>query len=182
MRIALLCSLLIAPLLACAGSEEAPSEPVSTRVESVDLGIALASTVGFEVATNEGGQLELLTSDDRPQGRFWMTLGETQDGGINLVEVVNAQKAVYEGMPEGAFSGNRELMMADGRPGYYSRGQFDENGYRVEEIRVTALHPSENRVLQAHYRYPFADDSSERLNDLLVLVGELEALDPSTGG
>ena len=90
---------------------------------------------------------------------------------------MNAQKAQYEALPGGTFSGNRELMMADGRSAYYSRGQFDEDGQRVEEFRISALHPSANRLLRVYYRYPKGDDSAERLNDVLLLISEIEALD-----
>ena len=64
--------------------------------------------------------------------------------------------------------------MTDGRSAYYSRGQFSDAGRGVEELRISALHPTQNRLLRVLYRYPQADDSSDRLTDLLLIVGEIE--------
>ena len=40
-----------------------------------------------------------------------------------------------------------------------------------------ALHPTANRLMRVYYRYPAADDSADRLNDVLLLIGEIEALE-----
>ncbi len=168
--------LILSALLSCA---EPPGEvEAAARVENPALGIAVAAVGdGFELESNQGETLRLVRSSGLPAGRAWFDVGPPSEAGVNLVDVVNAQRAQYEALPGGTFSGNRELMMADGRSAYYSRGQFDEDGQRVEELRISALHPSENRLLRVYYRYPAGDDSAERVNDLLLLIGEIEALE-----
>lgn len=169
----------LAALFDCSQPPEAP--PPAVRAENPVLGIALASVGdGFELETNEGETLELVRNEGLPAGRAWFEIGPKEEHGINLVEIVKAQRQSYESLPNGSFSGNRELVMPDGRPAYYSRGRFEDGGRLVEEFRISSLHPSWDRLLQVFYRYPAAEDSADRLNDLLLLIGEIEALSPST--
>ncbi len=163
-------------LFSCTGEPVEVEAPV--RVENQALGIALAALGdGFELESNEGETLRLVRSAKLPSGRAWFEIGPPSEAGVNLVDAVNEQKELFESLPGGTFSGSRELQMSDGRSAYYSRGQFDEDGERVEEFRITSLHPAANRILRVYYRYPEADDSAERLNDILLLLSEIEALE-----
>jgi hypothetical protein len=169
----------LAALVACQSSSPppAPEEPAAVRVESAELGIAIAALPDvFRVTSNEGGSLELSPREDLPEGRLWFDNGPLVEGGINLVDLVNGQRAEFEALPGGSFSGNNELLLPDGRPAYYSRGRFDEAGSQVEEFRIFAIHPTENRLLTVFYRYPAGTDSADRLNDLLLVIGEIEGV------
>lgn len=166
--------LLLSALFGCQKPVEEPPQSIEPQsVENAALGISLAEiAAGFEVVTNEGSRLELEPTET--EGRIWFELGPVTEGGVNLVEIVNSQKDQFLALPDGTFSGNRELLMTDGRSAYYSRGQFSDAGKAVEELRISALHPTQNRLLRVLYRYPQADDSSDRLTDLLLIVGEIE--------
>jgi hypothetical protein len=168
--------LLLSAVIAC--SEPAEVAEVDTRVESPTLAIVLTSIpAGFELETNDGDALSVRTVKGQPEGRLWFEMGPLVDGGINLVAVVNAQRASYEALPNSTFFGNREIQMMNGRAAWYSRGRFDDGTGEVEEFRVSTLHPVQNRQMTLFYRYPAADDSAERLNDLLLLLSEIESLD-----
>ena len=170
--------LLLSALFSCQKTvEESPQSVEPQLVENAALGITLAEiAAGFELGTNDGDTLELEAIET--QGRIWFELGPVTEGGVNLVEIVNSQKEQFLALPDGTFSGNRELLMTDGRSAYYSRGQFSDAGQEVEELRISALHPTENRLLRVIYRYPQADDSSDRLTDLLLIVGEIGPYEP----
>ena len=168
--------LLLSPLIAC--KEPAEVAEVDTRVENLVMGIALTSIpAGFELETNENFTLSVRAIRGQPKGRLWFEMGPLVDGGINLVEVVNAQRASFEALPDSTFFGNREIQMMNGRAAWYSRGRFDDGTGEVEEFRVSTLHPVQNRQMTVFYRYPADDDSLERLNDLLLLLSEIESLD-----
>jgi hypothetical protein len=175
------CALALTLALTGCQGEHAPAEPASTapeRVENPALRIAIAGLPGgFDVTANAGETLRLVREPGLPPGEAWIEVGAPVEGGINLVEVIRGQRAEFEALPGGSFSGNGELVLADGRPAYYSRGRFDDAGKMVEEFRFWAVHPLDpNRLLQVFYRYPAAEDSKERLDDLVLLVGEIEGL------
>lgn len=169
---------------ACGPGQDADSQEAEVwRIENPDLGLAIAEMVpGFEIVTNDAFGLEFANTAAETPGKLWFEIGPTENSGINLVEIVNAQRAVFEALPDGNFKGNRELMMTDGRPAFYSRGQFSEDGVVLEEIRISALHPIRNATLQIFYRYPETgeENSKERLNDLLLLIGEVEGFKVDT--
>ena len=176
-------------LLGCADREES-ADSVSIapeRIENTELRIAIAGLPGgYDVAANQGDRLELVREPGLPTGRAWVTIGEPVEGGINLVDIISGQRQEFEALPGGSFNGNGELVLPDGRPAYYSRGRFqDEGGTQVEEFRIWSVHPIEsNRLLAVYYRYPAAQDSAQRLEDVLLLVGEIEGLgvpEPSAG-
>jgi hypothetical protein len=131
---------------------------------------------GFAVATNQGATLEFLPVDSDANGRMWVEAGEPSDFGIDLVSIVNGQKEIYLAEPGGSFSGNRKLITQLGEA-YYSRGQFDTDDGRVEEVRVSVLHPTENRLVRMYYRYPDpgegSAESGQRIPHLLDLVGRI---------
>ena len=170
-----LATIFLAPLLAC--GDAAPDEAApAQRVENSQMGIALAELpAGFEVENNAGAEMSLRPIAGQPEGRVWFEMGPVEEAGINLVEVVNSQRASFEELEGGTFSGSRELQMTNGRTAYYSRGRFDEGGQETEEFRISTLHPIRNQLMRIFYRYPAGDDSAERLNDILLVVGEVEA-------
>lgn len=179
-------ALLSIPLLVAALACQKEQGSAPPRVENTALGIAFEPIPeSFVLETNEGSILSFRTleadSDDGEEtprgGRAWVELGPTGESNINLVSIVNSQKVLFESLPGGEFFGSRELVTPSG-PAYYSRGRFDlDDGERVEEIRLFQLHPGEYRLLRLHYRYPAAEDSAQRLQDLLELAGALEALE-----
>jgi len=172
--------LVLCPLAGCRESPPAAEPSLAPeRVENPDLQIAIAGVPGgFDVAANEGATLELVRERGLPPGRAWVAVGDAVEGGINLIEIIRGQREVFEALPGGSFAGNGELVLPDGRPAYYSRGRFqDEEGTVVEEFRVWSVHPVEaNRLLQVFYRYAAGEDSVQRLEDVLLLVGEIEGL------
>jgi hypothetical protein len=176
-----LCALALTLALGGCKGEQAPAEPVSMapeRIESPALRIAIVGLPGgFDVTANSGETLRLAREPGLPPGEAWIEVGAPVEGGINLVEVIRGQREAFEALPGGSFSGNGELVLQDGRPAYYSRGRFDDAGETVEEFRVRSVHPlDQNRLLTVYYRYPAAEDSKERLDDVLLLVGEIEGL------
>lgn len=168
-----LCLSLAFAVLACKKEAAPPPEP-HARVECPELGLAFATLpYGFEVEVNQGKELVLTLDSEEKTGRMWVELGPQEAFGINLVEIVNSQKAIFEAYEEGEFFGNRELIAPQG-PAYYSRGRFLGEGQRVEEVRAFILHPSENRLVTLHYRYPAGEDSKDRVNEMLLWLGEME--------
>jgi hypothetical protein len=171
---------------AACNREDAPSEPVAAapeRLENEALQIAIAGLPGgFDVTVNSGESLRLVREPGLPPGEAWIGVGAPVEGGINLVEHIRGQRAAFEALPGGSFSGNGELQLADGRPAYYSRGRFEDQGKTVEEFRVWSVHPVDpNRLLAVYYRYPAGEDSKQRLEDVLFLVGEIEGLGGADG-
>lgn len=183
------CSLLTIPLflfatlgLACSAPDsEAPTadpDPVVNQAMNVSFASLPA---GFAVAENSDTALRLepSSSDDVATGErsMWLDVGDRSDFGIPLVEIVNSQKEQYEALEDGTFSGNRELGTHVGKA-YYSRGGYTFDGAAVEETRIFLVHPTENRLVTFHYRYPADDDSGARIQELFAWLGELEAADP----
>lgn len=178
-------TLCLAALLGCRERQETtPAVSMAPqRIENPELQLAIAGLPGgYDLAVNEGDRLELVREPGLPPGRAWFVLGEPVEGGINLVEIIGGQRQVFEALPGGSFNGNGELVLPDGRPAYYSRGRFqDEGGAMVEEFRIWSVHPVANdRLLTVYYRYPAARDSAQRLEDVLLLVGEIEGLGGAT--
>ncbi|HVR30433.1 MAG TPA: hypothetical protein VMS86_12980, partial [Thermoanaerobaculia bacterium] len=162
--------------------EEDPTEPTLAppeRIENPDLRIAITDLPGgFDLVTNAGARLELAREPGLPPGRAWVEVGPPVEGAINLIEIIRDERQAFEALPGGSFSGNGELVLPDGRPAYYSRGRFQDEGTLVEEFRVRAVHPVESdRLLLVFYRYPAGEDSAQRLEDVLYLVGEIEGLE-----
>lgn len=162
-------------LAACGGGggetgEEAPAGP---RVESPELGIAIASVpAGFEVTGVEDGVLELRHETG---GMMEMTVDTPEVGGVNLVAAVREHEAKIGARPGSEYKGQQELMTANLGTAYYSRGVWEEEGELREEAAVFLLHPTGDRQLTVVYRYPSGDDSQSRIQDeLFAVVGELE--------
>lgn len=175
--------LLVALLLGVASGAcqtEPPVTPAPPSVTSSAFGLVFTPFPGdFEVETNDDSTLSFRPTGEpegqEPAARVWVELGPTGQANINLVDVVNSQKAIFEALPGGEFFGSRELRTPLG-PAYYSRGRFDlEGDGRVEEVRLFQIHPGQYRLLTLYYRYPAAEDSAQRLQQLLELAAAMEA-------
>ena len=174
LRLVLGLALLLALLAGCASETPAPEPAAAERVESAELGLAIAALpAAFAVADNAGESLRLaaLGVDG---GEVEITVGPLQLSGINLVEVVKERRAALEA--EGLYFGNRELMTPFG-PAYTTRGQVTGPDGPVEVTSVYSLHPDgSDRLMTVTYGYPGGGDSQARVGELLELLGELEAL------
>lgn len=159
-------------LAACGGQQQAPA--AAERVESPELGLAIAALpAAFRLAENAGETLRL-TAPDVDGGGVEIIVGPLQLDGINLVEIVKERRAEIEA--EGLYYGNRELMTPNG-PAYTTRGQLPRPDGPVEVTSVYSLHPDgSDRLLTVTYSYPAGGDSEARVGELLELVGEIEAL------
>jgi hypothetical protein len=167
--------------LACApgGEDGAGEAPAGERVESGDLGIALAGVpAGFEVETNEGEELVLVNTEDGGTVSFVMT--PLQSSGVNLQARVWEEKERIEGMPSGEYRGQNELGGVPLGTTYTSRGRFEnEAGEAVEEYRALLVHPTQNRTLILDYEYPVPEpgaQGSPRLEDLKRVLEQVEPL------
>jgi hypothetical protein len=164
-----LCLALLA--LTCSG----PAPPADTEIENSNLGIKLASAPeGLALSVNQGETLELRPADEGTAGRLWFTVRPEQEGvGVNLVAAVQGHQAQIEGMPGGSYKGAQELQ-GDFGVAFYSRGRFSEAGSEVEETVLFLIHPTGNRLLEIHYRYPAGSDSAARVEQLISVLAELE--------
>ena len=169
----LLAPSVVALLLAGCGGQ-APTTAAPERVESPELGLAVAALpAAFTVAENAGETLRF-TAPGVAGGAVEITVGPLELGGINLVEVVKERRAELEA--EGRYFGNRELMTPSG-PAYTTRGQISGPDGPVEVTSVYSLHPDgSDRLMTVTYRYPGDGDSQARVGELLELLGEIEAL------
>ena len=177
-------ALALTALVGCQSSSPPPEEEevdLPVRVENPELKLALADIPDvFALETNSGADMRLTRVGEEITGSLWVEVAG-EEVRLNLVDIVNSQRESYENQPSGSFSGSRELMMADGRPGYYSRGRFLDGEAEVEEFRIFSIHPIQNRLVTIFYRYPAGTDSADRLNDLLLVAGELEGHDQGGG-
>jgi hypothetical protein len=149
------------------------SPPVPSTIENIDLGISLSGLPpGLVVASNQGGSLELRPTEPTKDGIIWFAVGGEQDG-VNLVAAVQKHKEQMEGKPQADYKGGQELQGEFGTA-FYSRGRYVDQGELTEETAVFMIHPSGNRILAIHYRYPAGDDSAARVEQLIDVIGYLE--------
>ena len=163
---------LVVSTLSCA-EPPPPPPPPDTSVENTELGIALASVPeGLRTALNEGSSLELRPTAEGADGLVWFAVGPEKVG-VNLVEATQSHQAQIENLPDGEYKGGEELQ-GDFGVAFYSRGEFSEGDATVEETVIYLIHPTASRQLEIHYRYPAADDSAARVNQLIEVLAELE--------
>ena len=165
---------LAATLMHCA---KAPNAEVAEpeRVVNSDLGIAIAALPEvFSVVKSAGPTLELMAAGQAGSGTLIIAAGPEENFGINLIEAVKERKAIFESAPGGEYFGNRELGTPTGTA-FTARGAYTGESGQVEETWVYTIHPSANRLLTITYTYP-TGESEERVNQLLLLLGEIEGL------
>lgn len=171
-------SVVILGLSFACSKPSAPERSEATRVENAALEIALAALPGpFEVAVNEGAQLELSAIGTEGPGTVIFSVEAETAGGINLVAEAEGTQAWFEAQPGGRYFGNLELVTHLG-PAFTARGSYREGATEIEELKVFLLHPSPNRLLTVTYRYP-PGEGKERMQELAELLGEIEALETS---
>jgi hypothetical protein len=147
--------------------------PESTAIENVDLGLTLSGLPpGLVLASNQGSSFELRPADQSQGGILWFKVGPEQEG-VNLVAAVQAHKDQIEGRNDGDYNGGQELTGEFGTA-FYSRGRYVEDGEQTEEAAVFMIHPSGNRLLVIHYRYPAGDDSAARVEQLIDVINYVE--------
>ena len=158
--------------LSCAAPEP-PPPPEPTRIENAELGVILGGLPdSLAVAVNEGATLELAPADELTEGSLTFEVGPQQIG-VNLVAAVQEHQAGIEAMPEGQYQGAQELS-ADFGVAFYSRGRFVADGAATEETIVVLIHPTGDRMLTLRYRYPAANDSAARVEELIEVLSYLE--------
>jgi len=154
------------------------AEPL--RIENADLGIAIAALPEpFSVVEASGPILELTAAGDVGSGTVIITAGPEEAFGINLVAAVKERKAIFESAPDGHYFGNRELGTPHGTA-FTARGAYTGESGPVEETWVYSIHPGANRLLTITYTYP-PGESEVRVNQLLLLLGEIEGLAKAEG-
>jgi hypothetical protein len=170
-RILIVLALMVSAL-SC-GEAPPPPPPQDTSVENAELGIRLAAVPeGLATAFNEGQDLELRPTAEGVEGSISFFVGPEQHA-VNLVAAVQDHQAKIESLPDGEYMGAQELT-GDAGVVFYSRGRFLDHEATVEETVLFLIHPSDYRLLEIHYRYPAADDSASRVNQLIEVLSELE--------
>lgn len=166
----------LAVLTGCGGRGDESDVTAPQRIESPALELALASLPEpFVLAENSGSTLRLSTTHDTG-GEVVVEVGEPEYG-LNLQAEVVRRGDAFRALPGGEYNGSRELGTPYG-PAFYSRGSYDAAAGREEQTWIFALHPGgDSRLLTLIYTYP-AGQGQARVNELLALVGEFEALTP----
>ncbi len=169
-------ALAIGPWSSACATETQPEPAAREGVTNADLNLAFASLPeGMAVSKNDALAIVLRAEEETAGAReMWVEVDQTSDFGIQLNEIVAGQKAAFELMPDGSFGGNRQISTPAGQ-GYYSRGAYSYEGTLVEETRVFLVHPTENRLVTFHYRYPAQSDSAARIQELFGWVAEMSA-------
>lgn len=163
----------VGAVLALAGCQPGGGGAAGGDVENAALGIAIAPLPPpFTVADNQGETLRLTVDGNAERGEVEFNLGPPQPRGINLVDEATGRKAYFEIRPGGSFSGNQEIVAPIG-PVYTARGRYDAGGGSVEELWAMSVLPGTDRLLSIVYRYPAGDDSQQRGQQFLELLGNL---------
>jgi hypothetical protein len=163
---------LVVSALSCTEAPPSASRQ-DARVENPELGIALAAVPeGLKVANNQGRHLELRPTTEGAEGIISFLVGP-EEHAVNLVQAVQDHQAKIEALPDGEYLGAQELT-GDAGVVFYSRGRYSGDGATIEETVLLLIHPSDYRLLQIRYRYPAADDSAARVEQLIAVLSELE--------
>jgi hypothetical protein len=165
---------------ACSSEPAAPPAPADTSLEAPAVMLRLGATPEvFELDTNDAAGLAFTAPSLAGPSMVTVTLGDVVDGGINIFEQVEEQLASFTELPEGASYGQTQLVAPIGLT-FMLRGRYQDEGRAVEELRAILVHPAGNRLLTASYRYPVGDDTSERGQQLMELLGEMEPLETAS--
>jgi hypothetical protein len=154
------------------GAEDVPAAVESVVADAAGVRVAMLPE-GFEVVSNGEAGLTLSAS---PSGGVEITLGDVVEGGLNIVETLNAELAAFEALPDGESFGHTQIVAPIGLT-YLVRGRYAADGGTTEELRALVAHPWGNRLLTVAYRYPLGEDTVDRGNRLMELLGEIEPLD-----
>lgn len=169
-------------LLAACQAQQETTEPQSAvrSVLAVSAGVRIAELPeSFEVTANDTERFELAALPPT-EGSVVFTLGDTQAGGVNIVETVKAELAAFASLPDGQSFGQTQLVAPIGLT-YMARGRYSRDDVSMEELKALVVHPWGNRLLSVEYVYPAGEDTSDRGAQLMELLGEIEALkEPTT--
>ncbi len=175
--------------LIASGCQSPPAEPAGPeRVVVEEAGLAFADLPnGCAEAPDPGERLfeiecvlpETTETPAGPAGRLWLELGEPTVFGLELDEIARSHRPFFIDMEGGEFFGGRQIVGPLGEA-RYTRGRYQaEDGASRQQIRVFMEHPVENRLVSLVYEHPAGEDGDTRgrINQLLVLVGEMELVD-----
>lgn len=163
-------------LAACPGAEPPADEPAAEPVESAAAGVRIAALPAvFEVESNDASGLALGAPSLPGPSDLTITLSDEYEQGLDIIDAVEQALAGFEARPAGRSFGQTQLISPLGHA-YMPRGRYEIDGRPVEELRALLAHPWGNRLLTLSYVYPAGDDTSERGEQLMELLGEMEAL------
>lgn len=160
-------------VVGCGGGSEQPDVVPSVTNDVLQLRLTSVPS-DFVVTVNEGDRLELEPSAEGLQGRVSFTVGP-EERGVNLVAAVKRHQRHIEEFPQADYKGGQELSTERGTA-FYSRGRYLAGTTETEETAVFIQHPTQSRLLTITYRYPADVDSSVRVQQLLDLLGEVDAV------
>lgn len=161
-------------LLGCGGGGEPEAAPADSIVNPA-LGLQLARVPdGLLVQANDDLGLRLAPGGDGAAGLMVLQLAP-EAAGVNLVAAAREHQAAIEAAEGGTYLGAQELVGPLG-VAFWSRGRFQLDGDELEETLIFSLDPSGSRMLSLSYRYPAGADSSQRVQQAIEVMGELEAL------
>lgn len=171
-------STIVLALGACGSEPIAPPVPTDTSLVAPSALVRLATTPEvFEVTANDAEQLEFSAPSLPGPSRVTISLGDTEATGINIFERVEQQLASFTELPSGSSFGQTQLVAPIGLI-FMLRGRFEEDDREIEELRAILVHPVGNRLLTISYQYPAENDTAERGQQLMELLGEIEELKP----
>lgn len=174
---------LLLALTGCAPGTDEAQEPGAAAIENEAVGVRLlAVPEPFELVSDDADGVVLEVVDRAAGGTVRITLSEVYEGGLNIVEAVKTGLAEFQAMPDGESFGQTQLMAPIGLT-YMLRGRYTAEGTPTEALRAIVAHPWGNRLLTVAYTYPRGDDTKERGEQLMGLLGEIEALpEPTPAG
>jgi hypothetical protein len=161
-------------------TEDAVPDTADVSISNQELEVTLQKVPdGMVVKINEGRNLILSPATPEHGVLLKVEVGAPEVG-VNLVAAVQEHQDHIEDLPGGTYNGKTELICHLGTA-FLSRGQFDQppsedgliEGVRIEESRVFALHPSQDRLLSLVYSYPAPsgpEGTSSRAKALLAVL------------
>ena len=168
---------LVVALGACASEPETPPVAADTSLSAPAILLHLTAVPAvFEVETNDEEGLSLSAASLPGPSSVGITLGEYEPGGINIFERVEEQLASFTELPGGSSFGQTQLVAPIGLT-FMLRGRYTDGDQELEELRAILVHPAGNRLLTASYSYPVGDDTTERGQQLMELLGEMEPIE-----
>lgn len=154
-----------------------PPAPAPVRIENPALGLVIAALPdGFRLDANEGETLRFASDGTTGAGTLTVSVDRSSRS-VNVIEEAKSAQKELEGLPEATFAGGNELVTPAGA-GYAVRGSWTEDGVRLEERRIFALHPDgSGHLVTLADRYPAGDTANarDRFGRQLALLSALEA-------
>lgn len=177
MRVRLLVALLAIALVAAPACKKKPAVPAGGPAAVLEgQGIQLSSVpAAFRVVSSSGGAVVLEPADAARAGRIRFTV-LPEAAGTNLVAAVTNHREEVSDREGAAYDGSQELVGPLGSA-FWSRGGWEEDHKHIEQTKVFTLHPDHQRIIELDYVYPEGDDSPQRVQELLDILGTLAPAD-----